>query len=153
FAQTPARRREPIDRTISIPPNLAADVWRPLIAASHRAGHRSQTTFRASRSWSIAAHLMKCPPKTLVNKQQPATPPVESRFNYSTKQWKERTAPFAEYDLDMPPIQIRRSELASPDAVRLIGALNLELTGVFPEPGATHFGLSDADVAPGEGAF
>lgn len=43
--------------------------------------------------------------------------------------------------------------LASPEAARLIDALNLELTGAFPEPGATHFGLTDAQVAPGEGAF
>ncbi len=55
--------------------------------------------------------------------------------------------------LGMPPVQIRRSTLASPDAVRLIAALNLELRGTFPEPGATHFSLSDAHVAPGDGAF
>ncbi len=53
----------------------------------------------------------------------------------------------------MPRVQVRRSTLASPDAARLIAALNLELTGTFPEPGATHFSLSDAHVAPGEGAF
>jgi GNAT superfamily N-acetyltransferase len=53
----------------------------------------------------------------------------------------------------MPSVRIRRSTLASPDAVRLIAALNLELTGRFPEPGATHFSLSAAHVAPGEGAF
>jgi GNAT superfamily N-acetyltransferase len=35
----------------------------------------------------------------------------------------------------------------------LITALNLELTGAFPEPGATHFSLNDAEVAPGDGAF
>lgn len=48
---------------------------------------------------------------------------------------------------------MRHSTLASPDAVRLIAALNLELTGTFPEPGATHFSLSDTQVAPGEGVF
>jgi GNAT superfamily N-acetyltransferase len=49
-------------------------------------------------------------------------------------------------------VHIRRSTLASPDAVRLIAALNAELTTTFPEPGATHFSLSDAQVVAG-GAF
>ena len=58
-------------------------------------------------------------------------------------------------------ILIRRSTLDSPEAVRLIAALNAELTMTFPEPGATHFSLSDAqaflvayvdDVAVGCGA-
>src|SRR5215471_9565079 len=53
----------------------------------------------------------------------------------------------------MSPVQVRRSSLASPDAARLIAALNAELTATFPEPGATHFSLSDAHVAPGDGAF
>jgi GNAT superfamily N-acetyltransferase len=35
----------------------------------------------------------------------------------------------------------------------LIAALNSELTEAFPEPGATHFSLSDAQVATGNGAF
>ena len=51
------------------------------------------------------------------------------------------------------PIEIRRSTLTSPDAARLIAALNAELTTTFPEPGATHFSLSDAHVVPGDGAF
>jgi GNAT superfamily N-acetyltransferase len=50
-------------------------------------------------------------------------------------------------------LQIRRSGLASPDAARLIAALNAELTATFPEPGATHFSLSDAQVERGDGAF
>ena len=50
-------------------------------------------------------------------------------------------------------VHIRRSTLASPDAVRLIAALNAELTTTFPEPGATHFSLGDAQVVAGEGAF
>jgi GNAT superfamily N-acetyltransferase len=50
-------------------------------------------------------------------------------------------------------IHISRSALASPDASRLIAALNAELTKAFPEPGATHFSLSDAQVSIGEGAF
>lgn len=53
----------------------------------------------------------------------------------------------------MPALQIRRSTLASPDAARLIAALNLELSGAFPEPGANHFSLTDAQIAPGDGAF
>src|SRR5205814_4406367 len=53
----------------------------------------------------------------------------------------------------MRNIHIRRSTLASPDAARLIAALNAELTATFPEPGATHFSLSDAEVMAGEGAF
>ena len=50
-------------------------------------------------------------------------------------------------------VHIRRETLASPDAARLIGALNAELTTTFPEPGATHFSLSDAQVVTGHGAF
>ena len=50
-------------------------------------------------------------------------------------------------------VHIRRSTLTSPDAARLIAALNAELTMTFPEPGATHFSLSDAQVAGGDGAF
>jgi GNAT superfamily N-acetyltransferase len=50
-------------------------------------------------------------------------------------------------------VQIRRSTLGSPDAARLIAALNAELTTTFPEPGATHFSLSDAQVAADNGAF
>jgi putative acetyltransferase len=50
-------------------------------------------------------------------------------------------------------IDIRPSQLSSPDAVRLIAALNAELTATFPEPGATHFSLSGAQVEAGDGAF
>ena len=53
----------------------------------------------------------------------------------------------------MEGIDIRHSALASPDAARLIAALNAELTGTFPEPGATHFSLNDAQVVSGQGAF
>ena len=48
---------------------------------------------------------------------------------------------------------IRRSALASQDAVRLIAALDAELTATFPEPGATHFSLTPAQVAARDGAF
>jgi putative acetyltransferase len=50
-------------------------------------------------------------------------------------------------------VDIRRSTLASPEAARLIAALDAELTTTFPEPGATHFSLSDGQVEAGHGAF
>jgi len=53
----------------------------------------------------------------------------------------------------MGTIEIRRAALTSPDAARLIAALNTELTATFPEPGATHFSLTGAQVGVGEGAF
>ena len=53
----------------------------------------------------------------------------------------------------MGTVNIRRSTLASPDAVRLIAALNAELKATFPEPGATHFSLTGAQVEAGGGAF
>jgi len=53
----------------------------------------------------------------------------------------------------MGTVDIRRSTLASPDAARLIAALNAELTVTFPEPGATHFSLSGAQIEVGNGAF
>jgi GNAT superfamily N-acetyltransferase len=53
----------------------------------------------------------------------------------------------------MSAVQIRRSELASPEGVRLIAALNAELMATHPEPGSTHFSLSGEQVSGGEGAF
>src|SRR6266568_2252398 len=53
----------------------------------------------------------------------------------------------------MGTIEIRRTALTSPDAARLIAALNTELTATFPEPGATHFSLTGAQIGVGEGAF
>src|SRR2546426_3834378 len=53
----------------------------------------------------------------------------------------------------MGTVAIRRSTLASPDAARLIAALNAELQATFPEPGATHFSLTGEQVATGDGAF
>ncbi len=50
-------------------------------------------------------------------------------------------------------VRIDRADLHSPEATALIRALNLELSGAYPEPGATHFGLDPTDVAPGRGAF
>jgi putative acetyltransferase len=53
----------------------------------------------------------------------------------------------------MGDVDVRRALLTSPDAIRLISALNSELTATFPEPGATHFSLSSAQVADSDGAF
>lgn len=53
----------------------------------------------------------------------------------------------------VPSVEIRHSTLTSPDGIRLIAALNAELTGAFPEPGATHFSLNQAQVTGGDGAF
>jgi GNAT superfamily N-acetyltransferase len=50
-------------------------------------------------------------------------------------------------------VLIERENLAGPVSQELIGRLNLELTGAYPEPGANHFGLDADDVAPGRGAF
>ena len=51
------------------------------------------------------------------------------------------------------PIAIHRADLTADASRRLIDALNAELTGAYPEPGATHFGRASEDVAPGRGAF
>ncbi|HEY4361177.1 MAG TPA: GNAT family N-acetyltransferase [Bryobacteraceae bacterium] len=53
----------------------------------------------------------------------------------------------------MGTVTIVRGTLASPEAGRLIEALNAELLAVYPEPGATHFSLSEAQVLGSEGAF
>jgi hypothetical protein len=53
----------------------------------------------------------------------------------------------------VPHASIRRSSLTAPDAVRLIAALNAELSALLPEPGATHFGLTSTQVEVGDGAF
>ena len=53
----------------------------------------------------------------------------------------------------MGTLDIRHGTLTSPDASRLIAALNAELTATFPEPGATHFALTAAQVGVGDGAF
>ena len=51
------------------------------------------------------------------------------------------------------PIAIRREDLESGVAYRLIEALNAELSAQYPEPGATHFRLDAAEVADHKGAF
>lgn len=50
-------------------------------------------------------------------------------------------------------IVIRRESLDGRAAALLIPKLNAELSAVYPEPGANHFGLSAEDVAPENGAF
>lgn len=50
-------------------------------------------------------------------------------------------------------IRIARAELMDDVSRALIESLNAELTGAYPEPGATHFGLDPADVSEGRGAF
>jgi putative acetyltransferase len=54
-----------------------------------------------------------------------------------------------------PPqsLVIRREELQSGVAGRLIEALNAELSAQYPEPGATHFMLDADEVAADKGAF
>ena len=50
-------------------------------------------------------------------------------------------------------LEIDPELVTSPVAAELIGELNAELTGVYPEPGATHFRLDADEVAPGHGVF
>src|SRR5436189_6213884 len=50
-------------------------------------------------------------------------------------------------------VVIVRTELTAEVSRTLIEALNAELSGAYPEPGATHFGLQPEDVAVGRGAF
>jgi len=54
---------------------------------------------------------------------------------------------------DPPAISVRPAALTSPEASALIAALNVELEGRYPEPGATHFRLDEAEVQAGRGAF
>ena len=62
--------------------------------------------------------------------------------------------------MDIPPdsptpnaIEISAEPLEGPVAQTLIATLNAELSALYPEPGATHFSLDPAQVAPGAGAF
>lgn len=50
-------------------------------------------------------------------------------------------------------LAIEPERLTSPVAQALIAALNAELAARYPEPGATHFRLEPAEVAPGAGVF
>jgi GNAT superfamily N-acetyltransferase len=52
------------------------------------------------------------------------------------------------------PIELRREAITSEVAQALIGALNAELRGRYPEDGtACHFRLDPDEVAPGRGVF
>ena len=51
------------------------------------------------------------------------------------------------------PVEVRCEELTSATAVRLISALNAELSARYPEPGATHFRLDPEEVGEGRGTF
>jgi GNAT superfamily N-acetyltransferase len=48
---------------------------------------------------------------------------------------------------------VRREPLSGALARQLIEELNAELSGRYPEEGATHFRLDPDEVAPGQGAF
>lgn len=50
-------------------------------------------------------------------------------------------------------IDILRADILSPAAQQLIGALNAELTGRYPEDGANFFRLDAEEVSDGRGAF
>lgn len=50
-------------------------------------------------------------------------------------------------------MHIARGALSQPEAQALIAELDAELSERYPEEGATHFGLTDEDVAPGRGVF
>jgi GNAT superfamily N-acetyltransferase len=50
-------------------------------------------------------------------------------------------------------IAIAPADLTSPVSRALIAALNEELSGVYSEPGATHFRLDPDEVRDGRGAF
>jgi GNAT superfamily N-acetyltransferase len=53
----------------------------------------------------------------------------------------------------MLAMHVARARLESTEAQTLIAALNQELAVMYPEEGANHFGLSEDDVAPGNGCF
>ena len=50
-------------------------------------------------------------------------------------------------------VVVRREDLEGALAAELIGELNAELSGRYPEEGDQHFRLDAAEVAPGAGAF
>jgi putative acetyltransferase len=50
-------------------------------------------------------------------------------------------------------ITITRADLDAEVSRALIGSLNAELLGVYPEPGATHFRLAPEETADGRGTF
>lgn len=55
--------------------------------------------------------------------------------------------------MTMDSITISRAGLADDVSQALIRELNAELSGMYPEPGANHFGLAPEEVEEGRGAF
>ncbi len=52
-----------------------------------------------------------------------------------------------------PSVTIQRAALSDADAVRLIAALDAEISERYPEENANFFSLNEDEVAPGHGAF
>jgi len=50
-------------------------------------------------------------------------------------------------------ITIARAELTADLSHALVGSLNAELSGIYPEPGVTHFHLDPEEGADGRGIF
>lgn len=55
--------------------------------------------------------------------------------------------------MDALTIKIARAELAADSSRALIAALNAELSAMYSEPGANHFGLKSEEVSGKRGAF
>jgi GNAT superfamily N-acetyltransferase len=53
----------------------------------------------------------------------------------------------------MATLVFRREDLGAPAVRELIGALDQELSGRYPEQGANHFRLDAGEVSEGRGAF
>jgi putative acetyltransferase len=56
-------------------------------------------------------------------------------------------------EIEQIDVLVQRSDILSPAARSLIEALNAELSGRYPEQGATHFRLDPEEVAEGQGVF
>jgi hypothetical protein len=69
---------------------------------------------------------------------------------FDGRHWEEAIATAA---WQRDAVDIRREEVTSGVAAALIGALNDELTRLYPEDGACHFRLDTDEVADGRGAF
>jgi len=65
---------------------------------------------------------------------------------------KQSTQPSASAS-DNLSVELRRADLLSDVAQQLIGALNAELEGRYPEEGANFFRLDPDEVAEGRGGF
>ena len=55
--------------------------------------------------------------------------------------------------MSVDKLTIARAELTADASRVLIGALNAELSAMYPEPGANHFGLKPAQVSGQSGVF